>query len=77
VDLHYIHDSIGEALGTDHFGLREPFTPHQEDYLVRTRESAIGVVGDGNCLSAGLILMERYRDGGSLGTFWQAGPGRR
>jgi hypothetical protein len=29
---------IGEALGTDYFGLREPFTPQQEDYLVRTRE---------------------------------------
>jgi glutaryl-CoA dehydrogenase len=35
MDLHY---SIGEALGTDYFGLREPFTPQQEDYLVRTRE---------------------------------------
>jgi glutaryl-CoA dehydrogenase len=30
--------SIGEALGTDYFLLREPFTPRQEDYLVRTRE---------------------------------------
>jgi glutaryl-CoA dehydrogenase len=30
--------SIGEALGTDYFLLREPFTPQQEDYLVRTRE---------------------------------------
>jgi len=29
--------SIGEALGTDYFGLREPFTPQQESYLVRTR----------------------------------------
>ena len=29
---------IGEALGTDYFGLREPFTPQQEDYLARTRE---------------------------------------
>jgi hypothetical protein len=29
--------SIGEALGTDYFLLREPFTPLQEDYLVRTR----------------------------------------
>lgn len=29
--------SIGEALGTDYFGLREPFTPQQEDYLTRTR----------------------------------------
>ena len=28
---------IGEALGTDYFGLREPFTPQQEDYLTRTR----------------------------------------
>ena len=35
MDLHY---SIGEALGTDYFGLREPFTPQQESYLVRTRE---------------------------------------
>ena len=25
--------TIGEALGTDYFGLREPFTPQQEDYL--------------------------------------------
>jgi glutaryl-CoA dehydrogenase len=31
-------DSIGEALGTDYYGLREPFTPQQEDYLVRTRQ---------------------------------------
>jgi glutaryl-CoA dehydrogenase len=30
-------DSIGTALGTDYFGVREPFTPQQEDYLVRTR----------------------------------------
>jgi glutaryl-CoA dehydrogenase len=30
--------SIGEALGTDYFLLREPFTPLQEGYLVRTRE---------------------------------------
>ena len=30
--------TIGEALGTDYFGLREPFTPQQESYLVRTRE---------------------------------------
>ena len=30
--------SIGEALGTDYFGLREPFTPQQESYLLRTRE---------------------------------------
>ena len=29
--------TIGEALGTDYFGLREPFTPQQEDYLTRTR----------------------------------------
>jgi glutaryl-CoA dehydrogenase len=35
MDLHY---SIGEALGTDYFGLREPFTAEQESYLVRTRE---------------------------------------
>ena len=26
--------SIGEALGTDYFGLGEPFTPEQESYLV-------------------------------------------
>ena len=30
--------TIGEALGTDYFGLREPFTPQQEEYLIRTRE---------------------------------------
>jgi glutaryl-CoA dehydrogenase len=30
--------SIGEALGTDYFLLREPFTPQQEGYLTRTRE---------------------------------------
>ncbi len=30
--------SIGEALGTDYFGLREPFTPQQQAYLTRTRE---------------------------------------
>jgi len=35
MDLRY---SIGEALGTDYFGLREPFTAQQEGYLVRTRE---------------------------------------
>jgi len=35
MDLHY---SIGEALGTDYFGLREPFTAQQESYLVKTRE---------------------------------------
>jgi glutaryl-CoA dehydrogenase len=33
-----LHFSIGEALGTDYFTLREPFTPQQEAYLVRTRE---------------------------------------
>jgi len=32
-----LDDCIGEALGTDYFGLREPFTAQQEDYLVRTR----------------------------------------
>ncbi|MGD0687444.1 MAG: acyl-CoA dehydrogenase family protein [Streptosporangiaceae bacterium] len=31
-------DGIGEALGTDYFGLREPFTAEQESYLTRTRE---------------------------------------
>jgi hypothetical protein len=30
--------SIGEALGTDYFGLGEPFTPEQESYLVKTRK---------------------------------------
>jgi len=35
MDLHY---SIGGALGTDYFGLREPFTAQQESYLLRTRE---------------------------------------
>jgi glutaryl-CoA dehydrogenase len=35
MDLHY---GIGEALGTDYFGLREPFTAQQEDYLTRARE---------------------------------------
>jgi len=35
MDLHY---SIGEALGTDYFGLREPFSAQQENYLTRTRE---------------------------------------
>jgi alkylation response protein AidB-like acyl-CoA dehydrogenase len=35
MDLQY---SIGEALGTDYFGLREPFTPQQESYLVKTRD---------------------------------------
>ena len=29
--------SIGEALGTDYFGLREPFTAEQESCLVKTR----------------------------------------
>jgi hypothetical protein len=40
MDLHSGMDlqlTIGEALGTDYFGLREPFTPQQEDYLTRTR----------------------------------------
>ena len=40
MDLHSGIDlqlTIGEALGTDYFGLREPFTPQQEDYLTRTR----------------------------------------
>jgi len=40
MDLHSGTDlqlTIGEALGTDYFGLREPFTPQQEDYLTRTR----------------------------------------
>ena len=31
MDLHY---SIGEALGTDYFGLREPFTAEQEVQMV-------------------------------------------
>ncbi len=35
MDLHF---SIGEALGTDYFLLREPFTQQQESYLTRTRE---------------------------------------
>jgi glutaryl-CoA dehydrogenase len=30
--------SIGEALGTDYFGLRKPFTPQQESCLVKTRQ---------------------------------------
>jgi glutaryl-CoA dehydrogenase len=30
--------NIGEALGTDYFELREPFTAEQESYLIRTRE---------------------------------------
>jgi hypothetical protein len=33
-----LHCSIGEAPGTDCFGLREPFTALQESYLTRTRE---------------------------------------
>ena len=40
MDLHSGTDlqlTIGEALGTDYFGLREPFTPQQEGYLTRTR----------------------------------------
>ena len=40
MDLHSGTDlqlTIGEALGTDYFGLREPFTSQQEDYLTRTR----------------------------------------
>ena len=43
MDLHSGTDlqlTIGEALGTDYFGLREPFTPQQEDYLTRTRGSS-------------------------------------
>ncbi len=43
MDLHY---SIGEALGTDHFGLCEPFTAEQESYLVRTREFVDAEVPD-------------------------------
>ena len=31
-------ESIGEALGTDYYGLREPFTAQQRDYLTRTRQ---------------------------------------
>ena len=31
---------IGESLRTDYFGLREPFTPQQLDYLTRTRSSS-------------------------------------
>ena len=31
-------DSIGEALGTDYFGLRQPFSAAQRDYLDRTRQ---------------------------------------
>jgi hypothetical protein len=38
MELHY---SIGEALGTDYFGLREPFTAQQESYLVRTVSSSM------------------------------------
>ena len=36
ISLHSSKDlqlTIGEALGTDYFGLREPFTPQQEGYL--------------------------------------------
>ena len=32
-----LQTGIGEALGTDYFGLREPFTPEQRDVLARTR----------------------------------------
>jgi glutaryl-CoA dehydrogenase len=35
MDLRY---GIGEALGTDYFGLREPFTAQQQGYLTRTRQ---------------------------------------
>jgi glutaryl-CoA dehydrogenase len=37
-------EGIGEALGTDYFGLRGPFTPQQEDYLVRARQFVDGEV---------------------------------
>jgi glutaryl-CoA dehydrogenase len=34
----HLVEGIGQALGTDYFGLRGPFTRQQEDYLVRTRD---------------------------------------
>ena len=33
-----LSEGIGLALGTDYFGLREPFTPEQQEYLGRTRK---------------------------------------
>ena len=36
--MEQLAESIGEALGTDYYGLREPFTPEQNDYLARTRQ---------------------------------------
>ena len=58
MDLHSGTDlqlTIGEALGTDYFGLREPFTPQQEDYLTRTRDVRRhrGPAGDQRLLGAG------------------------
>lgn len=39
-----LQTGIGEALGTDYFGLREPFTPEQHDVLTRTRAFVDGEV---------------------------------
>jgi glutaryl-CoA dehydrogenase len=39
-----LQTGIGEALGTDYFGLREPFTPTQRDVLTRTRAFVHGEV---------------------------------
>jgi glutaryl-CoA dehydrogenase len=38
VFVEQLAESIGEALGTDYYALREPFTDQQNDYLTRTRQ---------------------------------------
>ena len=61
--------TIGEALGTDYFGLREPFTPQQESYLTRTR--AFVDSGGRSCnkrlLGAGRVPIFADREDGPAG----------
>ena len=79
MDLRY---SIGEALGTDYFGLREPFTPQQESCLVRTREFVDAEVlpvinGYGERAEFPWALIEKMSPLASSGTGSKATAARR
>ena len=40
-------ESIGEALGTDYFGLREPFTPQQEEAFEALTRGIVNKIAHG------------------------------
>ena len=58
-----LQNSIGAALGTDYFGLREPFTAEQESYLVRRGSLSMpGHPGDQRLLGAGGVPVAADRE---------------